>query len=319
MFCCGKESEVDIVFASKSEVRYADWVQALQQALPDMRVHEWHEGAPSCGAKLAVVWNPPERLFLQEPGIEVAFNTGAGVDALFDLPGRAAGLRIVRAEDAGMAVQMAEYVVHYLVRTARDLDRYSERQRMGSWSRLPDIQRSAWPVGVLGSGIMGARVAQAVAALDYPVAAWSRSGRELPGIEVHAGAGKLPGFLARTRVLVNVLPLTSETRGILCMDTLSQLLPDAYLINIGRGGHLIEEDLLQLLADGRMRGAALDVFADEPLPDGHPFWLHPKVSITPHIAAVSLMSETVAQIAGKIRAYARGEALTGVVDPVRRY
>lgn len=310
---------MDIVFASKHEARHEDWMRALQQALPEMRVHNWQQSAASCGAKLAVVWNPPEDLFLRESDIEVAFNMGAGVDALFKLPGQPTGLRIVRVEDAGMAAQMAEYVVHYLVRTARNFDQYAVQQHMGSWARLPDIDRSAWPVGVLGAGVMGARVASAVASLDYPVAVWSRRGRELPGIEVYASGDRLSNFLARTRVLVNVLPLTPETQGILCLDTLSQLLPDAYLINIARGGHLIEDDLLRLLTDGRMRGAALDVFADEPLPDGHPFWSHPKVSITPHIAAVSLLSETVAQIASKIRAYVRGEALSGVVDPLLRY
>ncbi|MDN5843215.1 MAG: glyoxylate/hydroxypyruvate reductase A [Alcaligenaceae bacterium] len=284
-----------------------------------MRVHNWQQGTASCGAKLAVVWNPPEDLFIHEPGIEVAFNMGAGVDALFKLPGRPANLQIVRVEDAGMAVQMAEYVVHYLVRAARSFDQYAVQQHVGSWARLPDIDRSAWSVGVLGAGIMGARVASAVAALDYPVAVWSRRGHELPGIEVYAGRDRLPEFLARSRVLVNVLPLTPETQGILRRDTLSQLLPDAYLINIARGGHLVEDDLLQLLADGRLCGAALDVFAEEPLPEGHPFWSHPKVSVTPHIAAASLLSETIAQITGKIRAYARGEALSGVVDPVLRY
>lgn len=310
---------MDIVFASQNEMRHAQWVPALQEALPDMRVRAWREGGPCTGARIAIVWNPPAELFTQEPGIELVFNMGAGVDALFASPDLPRDVRVVRVEDAGMAAQMAEYAVHFLVRASRGFDAYERQQREGAWMRQPDIDRAAWPVGVLGTGVMGARIAQTIAALDYPVAGWSRRGQPLPGIEVFGGKAGFSPFLARTRVLINALPLTPETEGILCRETLSQLMPDAYLISVGRGRHLVEDDLLALLADGRMRGAALDVFCQEPLPEGHPFWAHPRVMVTPHIAAVSLLRETVQQIALKIHAYARGEALTGVVDPGLRY
>lgn len=310
---------MDIIFASQDEIRHTQWVPALQAALPTLRVQGWQKGAPSSGAKLAIVWRPPEELFIQEPGIEVVFNLGAGVDALLTLPGLHDGIQIVRVEDGGMAVQMAEYAIHFLVRASRSFDAYEREQREGAWVRQGDIDRAAWPVGVLGTGIMGARVAQAIAALDYPVAGWSRRGQALPGVEVYGGLESLPKFLARTRVLVNALPLTPQTEGILCRQTLSQLMPGAYLINIGRGRHLVEEDLLALLASGQMQGAALDVFVQEPLPEGHPFWSHPQISVTPHIAAASLLGETVRQIALKAQAYMRGEPLTGVVDPRLQY
>lgn len=310
---------MDIIFASQDEMRHTQWVSALQAALPTLRVRGWQKDAPSSGAKVAIVWRPPEELLVQEPDIELVLNLGAGVDALIALPGLHDGIQIVRIEDAGMAVQMAEYAIHFLLRASRSFDAYERHQHEGAWVRQEDIDRAAWPVGVLGTGIMGARIAQAIAALDYPVAGWSRRGQSLPGVEVYGGSESLSAFLARTRVLVNALPLTPQTEGILCRETLSQLVPGAYLINIGRGRHLVEDDLLALLASGQMQGAALDVFVQEPLPEGHPFWSHPQISVTPHIAAASLLSETVHQIMLKIQAYTRDEPLTGVVDPRLQY
>src|SRR5690606_23398395 len=184
---------------------------------------------------------------------------------------------------------------------------------------LPDIRRDAWPVGVLGMGLMGARVAQALVALEYPVAGWSRSGKDIPGVQSFAGTGRFSAFLARTRVLVNTLPLTPDTQGILCRDTFEQLLPDAYVINVGRGAHLIEDDLLAMLAAGRVKGATLDVFNQEPLPPEHPFWTHPAVTVTPHVAAASLRDQTISQIAAKIRACVQGEPLTGLISRDRGY
>lgn len=310
---------MDIIFASQDEMRHTVWVSALQAALPGLHVRGWKKDAPSSGTKVAIVWQPPEDLFIQEPDIELVFNLGAGVDALLTLPGLHDGIQIVRVEDAGMAAQMAEYAIYFLLRVSRSFDAYERQQREGVWGRQTDIDRAAWSVGVLGTGVMGARIAHSIAALGYPVAGWSRRGLALPGIEMYGGSDGLPGFLARTRVLVNALPLTPQTEGILCRETLSQLMPGAYLINIGRGRHLIEEDLLALLASGQMQGAALDVFTQEPLPAEHPFWLHPQISVTPHSAAASLLSETVRQIALKIQGYMRGEPLTGVVDPRLRY
>ncbi|WP_322997180.1 glyoxylate/hydroxypyruvate reductase A [Castellaniella sp.] len=290
----------------------------MQQALPEHQVHAWDEGRPSGQAQMAVVWAPPTALFQHEPRLTHVFNLGAGVDALLPLPGMPDDITLVRMEDGGMAVQMAEYVLHYLVRVSRDLDRYAELQAQACWRPLPDIDRDAWSVGVMGAGVMGARVAQACAALDYPVAVWSRSGRPVPGAQVYA-ADQLDQFLARTRVLVNVLPLTDQTQGILSQALFDQLLPDAYLINIARGAHLVESDLLASLQAGRLRGAALDVFAQEPLPAHHAFWHDRRIHVTPHVAGASLLSLSVQQIADKIQALGRGEAITGVVDRSRQY
>lgn len=296
----------------------ADWLPGLAEHLPDCKISVWDPSGPPSGADVALVWKPPAALFEHETKLKALFNLGAGVDALLqmDLPPH---IQIVRLEDAGMAVQMAEYALYALLRVSRGFGRYERDQAETRWAPMPGTRRAQWPVGVLGLGEMGGRVAQAIAAFDYPVIGWSRSPRRMQGIQTYAGTGQLAGFLRRTRVLVNVLPLTQETAGILNRQTLSQLMPGAHIINMGRGGHVNEPDLLALLDEGKIEGATLDVFETEPLPSGNPLWKHPRVHVTPHIAASTLREEAIAQIAAKVHRLARGEQITGVVTPQRGY
>ena len=228
-------------------------------------------------------------------------------------------VRIVRLEDAGMSVQMAEYALYALLRVSRDFQAFDESQARQHWDTREGTRQADWPVGVLGLGQVGARVAQTLAEFGYPVAGWSRTPREIPGVESFSGQDALPAFLARTRFLVNVLPLTPDTRGILNRDTLGQLLPEAHLVNVGRGEHLVEDDLVRMLEEGEIAGATLDVFHTEPLPKDHPFWRDPRVHVTPHIAARTLRDESIEQIAGKVARLMRGEPITGVVERERGY
>ncbi|CAN7416712.1 glyoxylate/hydroxypyruvate reductase A [Pseudorhodoferax sp. LjRoot39] len=292
------------------------WVQGLQQALPEAEVLAWEPGQPA--ADYAVVWAPPQSFIDAQPRLQALFNIGAGVDALMQLS-IPASTRIVRLDDAGMSVQMAEYVCHALIRHFREFDVYEAEARAGRWVYRKPRERADFPVGILGLGVLGERVAKAVAQFEFPVLGWSRSRKEIEGVRAYAGEARLGDFLVGTRVLVNLLPLTDATRGILNKTTLSALQPGGYLINIARGGHLVEDDLIPLLDSGKLAGATLDVFETEPLPAAHPFWQHPKISITPHGSARTLRRESIAQIAGKITALARGEAVAGVVDPERGY
>lgn len=292
------------------------WVQGLQQALPEAEVLAWEPGQPA--ADYAVVWAPPQSFIDAQPKLQALFNIGAGVDALMQLS-IPASTRIVRLDDAGMSVQMAEYVCHALIRHFREFDVYEAEARAGRWVYRKPRERADFPVGILGLGVLGERVAKAVAQFEFPVLGWSRSRKEIAGVRTFAGEARLGDFLVGTRVLVNLLPLTDATRGILNKTTLSALQPGGYLINIARGGHLVEDDLIPLLDSGKLAGATLDVFETEPLPAAHPFWQHPKISITPHGSARTLRRESIAQIAGKITALARGEAVAGVVDPERGY
>jgi len=304
------------IIVSLTDNRPEPWINGLRAELPGAEIEAWQPGAAP--ADHAVVWAPPQQLLDEQPQLRGLFNIGAGVDALLKLK-VAPHTQIVRLDDAGMSVQMAEYVCHALIRHFRELDVYEADAREGRWSyRKPRLRRD-FPVGIMGLGVLGERVARAVAQFEFPVLGWSRSAKAIEGVQTFAGEAQFDDFLAATRVLVNLLPLTASTRGILNRDTLGRLRPEGYLISIARGAHLVEDDLIPLLDAGQLAGATLDVFQTEPLAAEHPFWLHPKISVTPHASARTLREESVTQIAGKIRALEAGEPISGVVDKVKGY
>lgn len=292
------------------------WLEGLRAALPQADVQLWTEGAAP--ADHAVVWAPPQAFLDAQPALKGIFNIGAGVDALMKLR-LPAGVPVVRLDDAGMSVQMAEFVVQAVVRHFRELDGYAQDIAARKWSYRKPRSRADYPVGIMGLGVLGERVAQAVAAFEFPVLGWSRSPKAVAGVRCFAGAAQFDDFLRGTRILVCLLPLTPDTRNILHRETLSLLQPGAYVINVARGAHLVDEDLLALIESGHLSGAALDVFREEPLPADHAFWAEPKITITPHTSARTLREESIAQIARKIVALERGEAIAGVVDLQRGY
>ncbi|MCE1191272.1 MAG: glyoxylate/hydroxypyruvate reductase A [Acidovorax sp.] len=292
------------------------WLQGLSAALPGAEISVWLPGAPP--ADYAVVWAPPQQFMDEQPGLKALFNIGAGVDALLKLRLPPQAL-VVRLDDAGMAVQMAEYVCHAVIRHFRELDGYEADTQAGRWGYRKPRLRSDYPIGVMGLGVLGERVARALAQFDFPINGWSRSEKAIDGVRGFAGAAQFNDFLAASRVLVNLLPLTPDTANIINQATLGRLLPGAYVINVARGAHLVDEDLLAALDSGHVAGATLDVFRTEPLPAGHPFWTHPRITVTPHTSARTLRDESIAQIARKMAALARGEAVAGVVNPGRGY
>ena len=292
------------------------WLAGLRAALPQAEIEVWAPGAPV--ADYAVVWAPPQAFIDEQPGLRALFNIGAGVDALMKLQ-IPASTKIVRLDDAGMSVQMAEYVCHALIRHFREFDHYEADVAQGKWSYRKPRLRAECPVGIMGLGVLGERVARAVAQFEFPVMGWSRSPKQIDGVRCFAGEAQLPAFLAASQVLVCLLPLTEETRDILRRETLAQLQPGGYVINVARGAHLVDDDLIALIDSGHLAGAMLDVFRQEPLPAGHPFWMHPKITVTPHTSARTLRDESIAQIVGKMLALERGEPVAGVVEPTRGY
>jgi glyoxylate/hydroxypyruvate reductase A len=299
-----------------ADTKAEPWLAGLRTALPSAQVEVWQAGAPA--ADYAVVWAPPQTFFDEQLQLKGVFNIGAGVDALLKLrlPPRAT---VVRLDDAGMSVQMAEYVCHAVIRHFREFDGYEADVNAGKWSYRKPRERSDFPVGVMGLGVLGERVAKALNQFEFPVRGWSRSVKVIDGVRCFAGAEQFKDFLAATKVLVNLLPLTPDTRDIMRGETLSQLQRGGYVINVARGAHLVEEDLMTLIDSGHLAGATLDVFRTEPLPTEHPFWQHPKITVTPHTSARTLRDESIAQIAGKIMALERGEPIAGIVDTVRGY
>lgn len=304
---------MNIVFTSPGN-KTDTWLNAIRAAVPGANVWAWAPDTAQRQADYAIVWAPSREFFDTQHQLRAVFAIGAGVDGLMLLPNLPRHIPIVRLNDAGMAVQMAEYVCHALIRHTRELDHYGTQAQKRIWNPRKAIDRQSWPVGVMGLGAIGRRVVEAVKAFDYPVYAWSRSRHTLPGVVTFAGTGELGEFLSYVRVLVGVLPLTPETDGILNAENLGKLQPPAYLINVGRGQQLVEADLIRLIESGHVSGATLDVFGTEPLPDSHAFWREPRITITPHISAMTLPRESCEQIAQKIERLQKGEAIDGVVD-----
>jgi glyoxylate/hydroxypyruvate reductase A len=295
------------------------WRDALSRAFAaadlDVDLQLWN-GQP-VGARYAIVWLPPEELFAAEPQLRAVFNLGAGVDALLARGVVPAELPIVRLVDAGMAAKIAEYACFAIARITRGLDRFAPPPKgLRDWNAARPRDESP-RVGVLGLGAMGAAILEAAARFGYPVAGWSRTPRTIAGVETFAGESRLDAFLARTQILVNALPLTGETRNLVDRRVFARMPQGAHVINIGRGGTIVDEDLLAALDEGRIASATLDVFRVEPLPADHPFWSHPKITVTPHLAAPTPYGPASDQIAAALKQLERGvlaRELPGYVD-----
>lgn len=301
----------------------ASWLHDFARALPAAELREWQPG-DTAPADFAVVWRPPREMFAHREGLRAVFNLGAGVDAILALEREHPGTlphdtQLVRLEDTGMAPQMAEYVTHAVLRYMRRFDEYQTLQAERCWKVLDPHPRDTFTVGVLGLGVLGTHVARALVPFGMPVRGYSRSARQIEGITTYAGEAQLDGFLSGVKVLVNLLPHTPDTHDMLNRRVFSKLAQGAYLINVARGAHLVEQDLLDALADGQIAAATLDVFREEPLPVDHPFWQQPRITITPHSSAQTLREESVVQVAQKIVALSRGETVSGVVDIKRGY
>jgi glyoxylate/hydroxypyruvate reductase A len=295
------------------------WARDFAALLPQAETVLWQDGQTVEHCDYAVIWAPTPALLGQLEHVKAIFLMGAGVDALLKFGDALPDVPIVRLGDAGMAEQMAEYVAHAVLRYFRRFDDYERQARQGVWNPLPPRVKSEFTVGVLGLGKLGVPVLRALRQLGFPVRGWSRTAKDLPGVECFAGMEALDAFLAGTQVLVSLLPLTPATNNLLDRARLSKLPQGAYLINVARGAQVAEPDLLALIRAGHIAGATLDVFRNEPLPAPHPFWSEPRITITPHISALTLREEAVRQIVDKMMLLERGESIPDVVDLKRGY
>lgn len=300
-----------------------DWLKPLQQYLPQAHIRAWKPGDKH-HADYALVWHPPLEMLAGRTDLKAVFALGAGVDSILSrlktypqlLP---EGVPLYRMKDTGMARQMQEYVVSQVLRWFRRFDDYQDLQQKKQWLPLEEYQPDQFTIGILGAGVLGSKVAESLLEWGFPVRSWSRSRKSQPGVTNFAGANEFPSFLSGTRVLINLLPKTTETENILNKTVFDALADEAYLLNLARGEHIVEQDLLHALESGKVKAAMLDVFCSEPLPQESTLWQHPRVAITPHIAAVTRVPEAINYIATTITAIEKGEATDGLVDLQRGY
>jgi glyoxylate/hydroxypyruvate reductase A len=295
------------------------WAAELRKHLPELDLRVWPDIGDPHDIEEALAWHPPAGVLGTLPNLGLVAALGAGVDHLFADPAFPLEVPVVRLVDPYMTAAMSEYVQLQVLRLHRhDID-YLAQQREEVWRERPQPNAAERRVGVLGLGNLGSDAAVRLRVTGFDVAGWSRRPRKLPGIQCHHGADGLAALLARSEILVCLLPLTPETAGILDRRLFAALPRGASLVNCGRGGHLVEADLVPALDGGQLSAAVLDVFQDEPLPPGHPFWRHPRIVVTPHAAAATHAPTAAAILAENLKRRRAGRPLLNRVDPTLYY
>lgn len=293
------------------------WLKCFKEQAPKLKIVRAGDAVDLDKVRWVAVWNPPSEFFKQFSNLQGVFALSAGVDLLVardDLP---TNVPIMRLVDAGMAQQMIDYLLWVLLTLQGDFDLYLQRQEQLIWQQEPSKRLTKPKVGILGLGTLGQKVAQALSGLGYSVSGWKRATEKIPGIEVLVGTKGFAQLLSQTEVLVNMLPNTPATQGLLNKENLAKLPQGATLVNVGRGEQLVDEDLISLLDSEHLRLAVLDVFHTEPLPTEplmHPFWTHLKIIVTPHAAAYTLPELAVEQILNNLKRLDAGKQPTGLVD-----
>lgn len=295
-----------------------DWARAVAALRPDLAIVDWRQVEAPETVEFALMWKPPPGGLQAYPNLRGIQSLGAGVNQLNlgDLP---AGVPLARLIDPSLTATMVDYAVASTYRHFREFDRYERETRARAWNYAPPRAKADFPVGIMGTGVLGGATAARLADLGFPVAGWSRTRRDLPGITNYAGTDELPAFLGSVKLVVCVLALTPQTAGILNADTFAMLPRGAFVVNMGRGAHLVEPDLVAAIEAGHIAGATLDVFSAEPLPEASPIYGRPEILVTPHVAGgISPWTAAATVIENYDRTMA-GRPLLNAVDLDRGY
>lgn len=279
---------------------------------PEIAFHDSEDPGDPAAIRYIATWKPPTDLATRHPALELLFSTGAGVDQ-FDMALVPSKVGLVRLIDGQLICNMVEYVAAAVLSLHRDFPAYARAQREGIWRERSVLAAPRRRISILGAGELGRAVIHGLAPFGFQLSAWSRAPRRIEGATHYAGTEGLDAMLSATDILICLLPLTTETTGILCRALYDKMPAGAALINVGRGGHLVEQDLLSALDDGQLSEAILDVVKPEPLPTGHPFWQHPRILMTPHIASVTDPARAAEAMIANIRRHLKGEPLEGLV------
>ena len=295
------------------------WKDALQKAAPEIKVYSYLEEHPKNEIEVALVWKHPKGSLSDYPNLKYIASSGAGVDFLFEDESISKDLPITRVVDTMLASDMSEYVIAVIFSYLKNLNVYKIEQSQAIWNPRTYKRISDFTVGILGLGTLGTVLANDLIRFGFKTQGWSASKKSISEVTSYAGQNELPAFLASTEILVCLLPLTTETTGILNKVLFQQLPKGAHVINVARGGHMVDADLIEMIDNDHLSGASLDVFHQEPLPSEHPFWKHDKINITPHYASVSDTDSVVPQIVENYRLSQKGEPLLHLVSKVKGY
>ena len=292
-----------------------DWKAALLAVDPSLEIRLFPDAGDPAEIEAAVVWTAHDMMELRRyPNLKLIVSMGAGVDHLLRPPGPPPGIPVARLKDVLLTSAMAEWVLLNVLRFHRQDPEYRALQQRKEWLELSAPSTAERRIGILGIGELGSASARVLTALGFPVMGWSRSAKTLAGVQTFHGADGLMAMAAKTDILICLLPLTPETRGVLNAKLLSALPRGAYVINGARGGHMVAQDMLAALDSGHIAGAALDVFEPEPLPPESPFWSHPKVFLTPHAASITIPSSVAPQVVENIHNMRAGRPPINLVD-----
>jgi glyoxylate/hydroxypyruvate reductase len=294
------------------------WRHAFAAAMPDLEVRMWPELGDATTIEAAAVGAMPPGALKKLPNLRLIISLTAGTDALLsdpDLP----DVPIVRSGDPAGDVMMNETALLHVLRHHRYMPDYLRAQQRCEWIKMPIMPASERKVGVMGLGMIGLAIAKTLAATGFAVAGWVRQPRTEGAIEIFSGGDGFEPFLARSEILVNLLPLTPQTRGIINAATLRNLPAGAAFINLGRGDHVVEADLIAALDSGHLAAATLDVYPVEPLPSDSPLWRHPKITVMPHVARRLVPEDVVPRICTIIKQFRAGIPVAQAVDLKRGY
>ncbi|MBI1386503.1 MAG: glyoxylate/hydroxypyruvate reductase A [Rhizobiales bacterium] len=295
------------------------WDPALRDLAPEIELRRTDDMGDPSAIDYALVWMPPEGLLASLPNLKVIFSAAAGVDHILRDPSLPRHLPIVRMSDPYQGAMMAEYAIYAVLHFHRFFDVVARSEAEHRWDEQPVIYTPSKTVGVLGLGAIGQEVARRFALLGFSVRGWGRTPRMIEGLATHHGPAGLAEMLPLCDYVVCALPLTPETKGLIGADFLSRMRAGSALVNIGRGGHVVDDDLIAAIDSGHLRGAFLDVTSPEPLPAAHPFWSHPRIRITPHMAGELHPPTAARSVIANIRRFEAGEPLSNVYDGDRGY
>ena len=300
------------------EGKVASWIETLRKYLPNWSVVPMSRANPEA-VEYVVVWRPRTGDIARFPKLRAIVSIGAGIDHILadrELPDT---VPIIRTVGDDLTQRMKEYVALHVLRHHRDMPRQIQAQVEREWHAIVVPTAPKRVVGVMGLGNLGRPAAELLSQIGFATRGWSRSAKVIKGVLAFAGKGSLPEFLSGCEILVNLLPLTPETTGILNADFFAQLPPGACIINCARGSHLVEADLLSSIANGQIKQATLDVFHVEPLPAKHPFWSHPAITVTPHVASQIDAAIGARLIAENLRIFAKSGTCPDITDATRGY